>query len=254
MCHWWRISTRQLPSRLNNLASTGHAALKTLEQWLADTFAYSCHDRSLFETALTHRSAGSAHNERLEFLGDAVLNSVTASLLYRTFVTATEGELSRYRAALVSGESLAVIAAQFQLGERLRLGPGELKSGGFRRKSILADTLEALLGAMYLDSGFAAASAVIERMFAERMLQLPQIAQLKDPKTQLQEALQSRAIALPDYVVEAIPGEPHAQQFRVSCVVPTLQLQAHGEGSSRRGAEQSAAEAVMAQLKLLWSI
>jgi ribonuclease-3 len=238
---------------LNDPVIPGHAALKTLTQWLQDTFAYSCRDLSLFETALTHRSMGSAHNERLEFLGDAVLNCVTASLLYRTFTTAAEGELSRYRASLVSGESLAAIAAQYQLGEWLRLGPGELKSGGFRRKSILADTLEALLGAIYLDAGFAAAATVIERMFAERLQLLPQAAQLKDPKTQLQEALQARAIPLADYLVEAITGEPHAQEFRVSCLVPSLNLQAQGQGSSRRAAEQAAAEQVMAQLKILWS-
>jgi ribonuclease-3 len=227
--------------------------LKTLEQWLQDTFAYACHDLSLFETALTHRSAGGAHNERLEFLGDAVLNNVTASLLYRTFTTAAEGELSRYRATLVSGESLAELAAQYQIGERLRLGQGELKSGGFRRKSILADTLEALLGAMYLDSGFAEVAAVIERMFAARLQQLPQAAQLKDPKTQLQEMLQGRAVAIPDYLMEAITGEPHEQHFRVSCLVPGLALRGQGQGSSRRAAEQVAAEQVLLQLKTLWS-
>ncbi|MGD9842689.1 MAG: ribonuclease III [Steroidobacteraceae bacterium] len=227
--------------------------MKTLTQWLQDTFAYSCRDLSLFETALTHRSVGSAHNERLEFLGDAVLNNVTASLLYHTFTTASEGELSRYRATLVSGESLAALAVQYQIGERLRLGQGELKSGGFRRKSILADTLEALLGAVYLDSGFGAATAVIERMFVDRLQQLPQAAQLKDPKTQLQEALQARSIAIPDYLVEAITGEPHEQHFQVSCLVPSLKLQAQGQGSSRRAAEQVAAEQVLFQLKALWS-
>jgi len=227
--------------------------LKTLPQWLQDTFGYTCRDLSLFEAALTHRSASSNHNERLEFLGDAVLNCVAGVLLYRQFAAAPEGELSRYRASLVSGESLATLAAEFQLGDWMRLGPGELKSGGFRRKSILADTLEALFGAMYLDSGFDAAFAVIERIIAPRLPQLPSAAQLKDPKTRLQEALQARAIALPDYVVESISGEPHAQHFRVRCEVPALQLQAQGEGSSRRAAEQESAQHALEALRKLWN-
>lgn len=227
--------------------------MKTLTQWLVDTFGYSCRDITLFETALTHRSVGNPHNERLEYLGDAVLNCVTASLLYKTFADAPEGELSRYRATLVSGESLAAIAAQFQVGERLRLGAGELKSGGFRRKSILADALEALLGAIYLDGGFDAAATVIERIFAERLLQLPSAAQLKDPKTRLQEALQARAVPLPEYTVESIAGEPHAQHFTMRCEIPTLALKSVGEGSSRRIAEQMAAQHVMEQLTQLWA-
>ena len=227
--------------------------MKTLSHWLQDTFGYSCRDISLFEAALTHRSAGNPHNERLEFLGDAVLNCVTAGLLYSAFGNAPEGELSRYRATLVSGESLAAIAAQLNVGERLRLGTGELKSGGYRRKSILADALEALLGAVYLDGGFAAAAAVIERLFVERVSQLPSAAQLKDPKTRLQEALQSRAVPLPDYVVEAVVGEQHAQRFTVRCEVPRLALKAIGEGSSRRHAEQQAAQQVFEQLMQQWA-
>ncbi len=227
--------------------------MKTLAQWVRDTFGYTCRDLALFEAALTHRSAGGAHNERLEYLGDAVLNCVTASLLYHTFTDAPEGELSRYRATLVSGESLAAIAAQFEVGERLRLGAGELKSGGFRRKSILADALEALLGAIYLDGGFDASAAVIERMFAERLPQLPSAALLKDPKTRLQEALQSRAVPLPEYTVESITGEAHAQHFTMRCEIPSLALQAVGEGSSRRIAEQMAAQHVIEQLNRLWA-
>lgn len=227
--------------------------MKTLSQWLQDTFGYQCRDLTLFEAALTHRSAGNPHNERLEFLGDAVLNCVTASMLYRCFTNADEGDLSRYRATLVSGESLAAIAAQIHIGEWLRLGAGELKSGGFRRKSILADTLEALLGAVYLDRGFAEATAVIERIFAERVPLLPSAAQLKDPKTRLQEALQSRAVPLPEYAVDKISGEPHAQHFVMRCVIPSLQLRATGEGSSRRAAEQAAAEIVLEQLIQLWA-
>ncbi len=227
--------------------------MKTLPQWLQDTFGYASRDLRLFDAALTHRSAGNPHNERLEFLGDAVLNCVTASMLYRAFNAADEGELSRYRATLVSGESLAMIAAQINLGERLRLGAGELKSGGFRRKSILADTLEAVLGAIYLDGGFAEATAVIERLFAERVPQLPSAAQLKDPKTRLQEALQSRAVPLPEYAVEKISGEPHEQHFVMRCEVPNLALRATGEGSSRRAAEQAAAQAIFEQLTQLWA-
>jgi ribonuclease-3 len=227
--------------------------MKALPQWLLDTFGYECRDLSLFEAALTHRSAGSPHNERLEYLGDAVLNCVTASLLYDTFADAPEGELSRYRSALVSGESLAAIAAEYQIGERLRLGAGELKSGGFRRKSILADALEALLGAIYLDGGFNAAAQTIKRLFAARLPQLPAIALLKDPKTRLQEALQARAIALPEYAVESISGEAHAQHFVMRCEVPSLSLRATGEGSSRRIAEQEAAQQVFIMLTQLWA-
>lgn len=231
--------------------------MKTLAQWLQDTFGYGCRDLSLFEAALTHRSAGSNHNERLEFLGDAVLNCVAAELLYRQFGQAPEGELSRYRATLVSGESLAQLASEINLGDWLRLGPGELKSGGFRRKSILADTLEALFGAMYLDNGFAAAFAAIEHLLAPRLPLLPSAAQLKDPKTRLQEALQARGLGLPEYTLQSVSGEPHAQHFHVRCEVRALQsqppLQTSGEGASRRGAEQAAAQGALQRLNELWN-
>jgi ribonuclease III len=226
--------------------------MKTLVQWLEATFAYQGRDVSLFEAALTHRSAGNPHNERLEFLGDAVLNCVTATLLYKHFRHATEGELSRYRATLVSGESLAAIAAELGVGEYLRMGQGELKSGGFRRKSILADALEAILGAIYMDSSFSEAERVIERLFATRLPQLPQAALLKDPKTKLQEALQSRAVPLPEYLIESVSGEAHAQYFRVRCDVASLNLRSHGEGGSRRAAEQDAAQHIFEQLNQLW--
>ena len=139
--------------------------MKTAAEWLRDALGYECRDAALLEAALTHRSAGGPHYERLEFLGDAVLNCVVAMLIFREFGAADEGDLSRFRASLVSGEALAVIAAEIELGDQLRLGSGELKSGGFRRKSILADALEALFGAIYLDGGFAAAEQVIERLF-----------------------------------------------------------------------------------------
>ena len=143
--------------------------MKTAREWLLDALGYECRDPALLEAALTHRSAGGPHNERLEFLGDAVLNCVVAMLVFREFGAADEGELSRFRASLVSGEALAVVAAEIELGEQLRLGSGELKSGGFRRKSILADALEALFGAIYLDGGFDAAAQVIERLFVPRL-------------------------------------------------------------------------------------
>ena len=237
----------------NNDSPSGYFVLKSIAQWVQDTFAYTCRDLSLFDVALTHRSMGGQHNERLEFLGDAILNSVTATLLYRAFPVAPEGELSRYRATLVSGDSLGSIAADFQVGEYLKLGQGELKSGGFRRKSTLADAFEAIIGAIYLDSDFDQTSTVIERIFAGRIKHLPLAAQLKDPKTRLQEALQARSVNIPEYQVEAITGEPHQQHFQVSCKVAVLNLYASGAGTSRRGAEQAAAELVLTQLQTLWS-
>lgn len=228
--------------------------LKTLSEWLVDVFGYECRDARLFEAALTHRSVGGQHNERLEFLGDAVLSCVTADLLYRHFPHAPEGELSRYRATLVSGESLASVAAEFNLGDRMQLGTGELKSGGFRRKSILADALEALFGAIYLDGGFVAAAIAIEKIFATRLHSLPTAAQLKDPKTRLQEALQSHSMPLPEYVVESVSGEPHAQHFRVFCDIVSLPVRTYGEGSSRRSAEQEAARLALEQLPKGWKV
>ena len=222
--------------------------MKNATAWLRDALGYECRDAALLESALTHRSAGGAHNERLEFLGDAVLNCVVAMLVFREFASANEGDLSRFRASLVSGEALAVIAAEIDLGHQVRLGSGELKSGGFRRKSILADTLEALFGAIYLDGGFDAAAAVIERLFISRLDRLPSAAELKDPKTRLQEAVQAKGLALPSYVVESVTGEAHDQTFQVSCTVESLGLKAVGVGPSRRRAEQIAASEILAKL------
>jgi ribonuclease-3 len=173
---------------------------------------------------------------------------VVAVLLFREYPDADEGDLSRYRAALVSGSSLAALAAGLGLGEQLRLGGGELKSGGFRRSSILADALEALFGAVYLDGGIAAASAVIESLFAGRLGELPEARELKDPKTRLQEHLQARGLRLPVYAVDEVSGEPHEHWFVASCEVAELELRARGEGSSRRRAEQEAAQRVLQQL------
>lgn len=217
------------------------ASLKSAGDWLRGALGYECGNTALLEAALTHRSAGGVNNERLEFLGDAVLNCVVAGLVFREFANASEGDLSRFRASLVNGETLATIAAEIALGDQLRLGSGELKSGGFRRKSILADTLEALFGAIYLDGGFAAATAVIERVMLGRLDKLPSAAELKDPKTRLQELLQARGLPLPNYAVESIAGEAHNQMFHVSCSVDALELKATASGPSRRRAEQAAA-------------
>jgi len=222
--------------------------LKTSVQWLHDALGYDCRDEKLLEAALTHRSAGGAHNERLEFLGDAILNCVVAMLVFREFAAADEGDLSRFRASLVSGESLAVVAAELGLGDRLHLGSGELKSGGFRRKSILADGLEAVLGAIYLDGGFPAAQQVIERLFVRRLSELPSATELKDPKTRLQETLQARGLPIPVYTVESVTGKAHLQVFRVSCQAHGLGLIASGEGPSRRAAEQIAAKQLLDQM------
>jgi ribonuclease-3 len=219
--------------------------LNDVAEWIQRKLGYQCRDVALFMAALTHRSAGGTHNERLEFLGDAVLSCVTARMLYREFADAPEGELSRYRATLVSGEALAGMAAELGIGDQLRLGSGELKSGGFRRKSILADAFEALLGAVFLDGGFPAATDVIERLFSSRLRDLPSAAELKDPKTRLQEALQARGLPLPVYTVESTEGEAHNQVFHVSCVVQSLDLRTHNSGPSRRRAEQAAAQMLL---------
>lgn len=210
-------------------------------QWAEGSFGHRFVQPALCRAALKHRSAGSDHNERLEFLGDAVLNCSIARLLYDAYPDADEGALSRFRSTLVSGETLAQIALELGLGEHLQLGAGELKSGGFRRASILADTLEAILGAIFLDSGFDAAAAAVRRIMASRLSGLPQAEVLKDPKTRLQEALQARGLALPTYTLSAVRGEDHAQSFTVTCAVAGLGIAAVGEAGSRRRAEQTAA-------------
>ena len=213
--------------------------------WVRERLGYEPQDLALFRAALTHRSAPGANNERLEFLGDAVVNLSIAQRLYEAFPLATEGELSRLRARLVSREPLAEIAVSLGLGETLQLGSGELRSGGFRRQSILADALEALCGAIFLDGGLGAVEPIIARLFTERIAALPSPEALKDPKTRLQEYLQSRSLTLPRYLILGIEGEDHAQTFRVSCEVPGLALRVEGGGSSRRRAEQQAAQAML---------
>ena len=219
-----------------------------LQTWVEQSFGHVFTQPELCHAALTHRSAGADHNERLEFLGDSVLNCAVARLLYDAHAPADEGALSRLRATLVSGETLAQIAGELGLGDHLRLGPGELKSGGFRRASILADALEALLGAIFLDSGFDAAAAAVTRIMGPRLAALPAADSLKDPKTRLQEALQAHGLALPVYTLTAVAGDPHLQSFTVACEVPVFGIAAVGEGGSRRRAEQLAAAKLLTLL------
>lgn len=220
----------------------------TSGEWAEARLGYRFRDPGLLDAALTHRSAGKGNYERLEFLGDAVLNFAVAVQVFRAYPEADEGALSRYRSSLVSGRSLAETAAALGLGDQLRLGGGELKTGGFRRSSILADALEALFGAVYLDGGLEAAQGVIESVFSGRVEGLSQARDLKDPKTRLQELLQARGMRLPAYAVEAVSGEPHEHWFVASCEVPTLGLREHGEGPTRRSAEQAAATRVLEAL------
>ena len=196
----------------------------------------------LLRQALTHRSHSSPHNERLEFLGDSVLNCAVAGLLFRHFPHLPEGDLSRLRANLVNQQALFELAQTLGLGDEIRLGEGELKSGGHRRPSILADALEALLGAIYLDGGFAAAEKVVATLYASLLQGLDPETLGKDPKTLLQEYLQSRKLALPKYSIITTQGEAHQQQFHVECTVPELNIRTVGEGASRRSAEQEAAQ------------
>ncbi len=218
--------------------------------WVRERLGYELRQAELFRAALTHRSAAGANNERLEFLGDAVLNLVVAQSLFTAFPEASEGDLSRLRSRLVSSEPLAEVASAIGLGEVLQLGSGELKTGGFRRQSILADAFEAVCGALFLDGGLDAAGAVIQRLFAPRMAALPAPAALKDAKTRLQEYLQSRGLALPRYSVDHTEGEAHEQTFHVVCDVPGIGSRALGSGSSRRRAEQEAAERVLQEIGL----
>ena len=203
----------------------------------------------LLRQALTHRSFGSPHNERLEFLGDSVLNCVIAGALYKNHGDLKEGELSRLRASLVRQETLAKIARGLALGDFLRLGEGEMKSGGANRPSILADALEAIIGAIHVDAGFDAARKVIEHLYRPVMDRLDSGAAGKDPKTALQEILQGRHLSLPHYALLASHGEAHAQQFDMECVIPELGIRTTGSGYSRRIAEQQAAQSALAKIK-----
>lgn len=208
---------------------------------LGQAIGYPFDDPSRLEQALTHRSAGAVNNERQEFLGDAILGFVIADTLFQGFPEASEGELSRLRAGLVKKETLAQVARELELGGYLNLGAGELRSGGQARDSILADALEAILAAVYLDGGYSAVRRVVLTLFQQRIEELPAGAREKDPKTRLQEYLQSGRQPLPQYSIEKISGEQHQQRFEVECRVDGIDLVSRGTGGSRRKAEQASA-------------
>jgi len=223
--------------------------------WLRKLLGRDVQQPELYRAALTHRSAQQDNNERLEFLGDAVLGMVIAEELFRRFPAGNEGDLSRLRARLVSSAPLAQIGADIGIGAMLHLGSGELRSGGFRRESILADATEALFGAIYLESGLTEVRELILRLYAPQLQSLKLESGLKDAKTRLQELLQGRGESLPVYVLESAVGEPHEQVFTVRCQAKLAggeALEATGTGSSRRRAEQQAAETLLAQLEERW--
>jgi ribonuclease-3 len=222
--------------------SSGAAPLETRlgHTWL---------NRDLLAQALTHRSYGARNYERLEFLGDGVLNCVVGLMLYQRFPDLPEGRLSRLRANLVNQDSLHDIAQDLHLGKHLRLGEGEMKSGGAQRPSILADALEALLGSALLDAGFDVAQGLVERLFRARIDAINPDQQGKDAKTRLQEWLQPRRMGLPSYTLTDTAGQAHAQTFHVECRIEALKLVTQGQGPSRKAAEQVAAEAAMAALE-----
>lgn len=207
-------------------------------------------DPDLLQQALTHRSAGAPHNERLEFLGDGIVNLLVAEVLFQRWPKADEGALTRARAELVREASLAAIARRLELGARLTMGPGEMKSGGHRRDSILADALEAVVAAIYLDSGFEACRAAVLPWFEESLAALPVGKPGKDAKTRLQEWLQARQRPLPSYELVSESGDDHAKTFNVSCTIIDPTLTAEGEGSSRRNAEQAAAAALLEKMDI----
>jgi len=212
---------------------------------LRERLQYTFRNPDLLEEALTHRSVSDRNNERLEFLGDGILNFVIAAELFNRHVGESEGALSRLRASLVNRETLAEIARGLDLGSFLRLGSGELKSGGRRRDSILSDGVESILGAVYQDSGYEPCRALILRLFEVRLSTLPSSNDLKDPKTRLQEHLQSTRLPLPHYHVTAVSGKAHEQSFLVECSVDGLEIVTHGEAGNRRRAEQVAASAML---------
>lgn len=224
-----------------NTAATTSRLLKKLN--------YTFDDIALLKEALTHRSYAAKNNERLEFLGDGILNFVIADELFQQYPNVQEGDLSRLRANLVNKESLAEIANQLNLGEVIQLGSGELKSGGFRRPSILADTVESIFGAVYRDGGFSPCRDLILRLYAYRLSAPTDLQSLKDPKTRLQEIIQSRRLPLPDYQVTKITGKAHTQVFHVTCTIEKMKITVNGEGKSRRKAEQLAAQKAITEIE-----
>ncbi|HEY4353272.1 MAG TPA: ribonuclease III [Paraburkholderia sp.] len=219
-----------------------------LPEKLQARLGHAFHRPQLLSQALTHRSFGAEHNERLEFIGDAVLNCVVAAALFDRFPQMSEGDLSRARASFVNRDALARVARELDLGAAIRFGEGEQRSGGADRASIIADALEALLGAIFLDGGYDAARGAVQNLFGDALAAFDPAASAKDPKTRLQEWLQARRMPLPLYTVTAVEGEAHVQSFSVQCSVPTLGVDATGTGTSRRAAEQAAAAEVYARL------
>lgn len=217
----------------------------TLINELQKKLGYSFKKPELLVQALTHCSASKKHNERLEFLGDAVLNYVITNTLYQHLPYADEGDMSRMRASLVQGNTLAEIACEFDLGKYIYLGTGELKSGGYKRKSILANTIEALIGGVFLDSGIKFAEQLIINWYRFRINNINFKNKQKDPKTRLQEYLQERHLSLPNYLVQKVCGKAHNQEFTIYCYVSSLSNPVIGNGSSRRRAEQASAEQVL---------
>lgn len=219
-------------------------------QRLQQKIGYQFNQPELLKQALTHRSAAKIHNERLEFLGDSILNLTITQALYAQFPKCNEGELSRMRATLVREQTLAELARQFELGDYMALGAGELKSGGFRRASILADCVEAIIGAMSLDRDLPQAMAIVQKWYVDLLQQIKPGENQKDPKTRLQEYLQGKRLPLPSYNVTKIQGEAHCQSFTVECKVSNLDRTFVGVASSRRKAEQSAAEQILKELDI----
>jgi ribonuclease-3 len=219
--------------------------LKKAESWLDKVLNYRFQNPELFQQALTHRSASNRNNERLEFLGDAVLDFVVSGVVYQAYPEAAEGDLSKLRALLVKESSLAKLASEIGLGEHLILGSGEQKTGGHRRESILADALEAVFGAVYLDGGHDAAKQLIDGLYEQRYRTLPDIQDLRDPKTRLQEWLQGRKMAVPCYELVEVSGEDHEKRFTVSCTVIENSAVSKGEAKTRRKAEQNAARKML---------
>lgn len=219
------------------------------QQVLSKRLAYSFVNTNLLTQALTHRSYSAQNNERLEFLGDGALNFMIAHQLYQRFPAIAEGDLSRLRAQLVKESTLSEIAISLDLGDVLKLGEGELKSAGWRRPSILADAVEAIIGAVYLDGGFVAAEGLVAHLFAKKLDTIDPKVIDKDPKSLLQELLQGKRIAIPEYSVTHLDGEAHAQVFIVECWIEKLNIRTVGEGTSRRIAEQQAAQLALENLK-----
>lgn len=217
-------------------------------RWAKERLGYQFQNPGLLERALTHRSASKRNNERLEFLGDALLNFVIAQRLFEADDFDSEGDMSRMRAALVKGETLAELGRELAVESHLIVGPGELRSGGASRSSVLANAVEAVIGAILLDGGFSEGEACVNRLMARRLESLPDAATLKDAKTRLQEWLQGRSLSLPEYTVESISGEPHKQAFVVRCEVAEKKISVNGHGLSRRSAEQNAAEQMISKL------